>query len=68
MKDLRSSRRLVKMRQRRDKATIDRLVPVVVEARAAAVTTLSAYTPSGLAIAAQVRKTWSPSAGGLAIF
>jgi hypothetical protein len=68
MKDLRSSRRLVKMRQRRIKTGIAPIVHVTDEPKGAAPPILSAVTASGHAIEEQVRKTWSPNAGGLAIF
>ncbi len=68
MKDLRSSRRLIKMWHRREKATIDHLVHTAVEAKGAAGTTHSAFTSSGLAVEDQVRKAWRPSSVGLAIF
>jgi hypothetical protein len=68
MKDLRSSRRLIKIWQRREKATIDHLVHTAVGAKDAAGTTHSAFTSSGLAVEDQVRKAWRRSPEGLAIF
>jgi hypothetical protein len=68
MKDLRSSRRLIKMRQRRVKATSDAIVDAPADMTGAPVSTLSAYTASGLAIETQIRKAWRPSSEGLAIF
>jgi hypothetical protein len=50
MKDLRSSRRLIKIWQRREKATIDHLVDTAADAKGAAGTTHSAFTASGLAV------------------
>ncbi|HEV8680013.1 MAG TPA: hypothetical protein VGQ90_11610 [Stellaceae bacterium] len=68
MKDLRSVRRLIKLRQRRGRAIGARLAPVVGETKAAPVAPLSAHTPSGLAIEDQVRKAWAPIVGGLPTF
>ena len=68
MKDLRSSRRLIKIWQRREKATIDHLVDTAVEAKSATGTTHSAFTASGLAVEDQVRKAWWPNSVGLATF
>ena len=68
MKDLRSSRRLIKIWQRREKATIDHLVDTAVGAKGATGTTHSAFTASGLAVEDQVRKAWRPSLEGLATF
>ena len=68
MKDLRSPRRLIKMRQRRERATIDRPVHTRAAAKGAHRPTLSAFTASGLAIEDQVRKAWRPWSAGLAIF
>ena len=68
MKDLRSSRRLIKIWQRREKATIDHLVDAAADAKDATGTTHSAFTPSGLAVEDQVRKAWWPSSVGLATF
>ena len=68
MKDLRSSRRLIKIWQRREKATIDHLVATVADAKDATGTTHSAFTASGLAVEDQVRKAWWPSSVGLATF
>ena len=68
MKQLRSSRHLIKMWQRREKATIDHLVVATGDAKGAAGTTHSAFTASGLAVEDQVRKAWRPSSVGLAIF
>jgi hypothetical protein len=68
MKDLRSSRRLIKIWQRREKATIDHLVAAAADGKGATGTTHSAFTDSGLAVEDQVRKAWSPSSVGLASF
>ena len=68
MKNLRSSRHLVKIRQRRGKARIARTVDVTGDTKASAAAALSAYTSSGFAIEEQVRKAWSGSAEGLPIF
>ena len=67
MKDLRSSRRLIKMRQRRDKAPLGPAVRGSV-AKLATMPTLSAFTASGLAIEDQVRKAWRPWSAGLPMF
>ena len=68
MKHPRSSRHLIKMWHRREKATIDHLVRAIGDTKSAAATTHSAFTASGLAIEDQVRKAWHPSPVGLAIF
>ncbi len=68
MKDLHSSRRLLKMWQRREAATIDHLVRTMGAAKGAPATTHSAFTSSGLAVEEQVRKASCPSPEGLAIF
>jgi hypothetical protein len=68
MKHLRSSRHLIKMWHRREKATIDHLVRAIGDTKNAAATTHSAFTASGLAIEDQVRKAWHPSPVGLAVF
>jgi hypothetical protein len=68
MKELRSSRRLIKIWQRREKVTIDHLVDTAVDAAGTTGTTHSAFTASGLAIEDQVRKAWRRSPEGLAIF
>ena len=69
MKHLRSSRHLIKMWHRREKATIDHLVRKIDSAEtAAAPSPRSAFTASGLAIETQVRKAWQQSPVGLAIF
>lgn len=69
MKHLRSSRHLIKIWHRREKATIDRLIRGLDNAPAVAVPTPhSPFTASGLPIEAQVRKAWQQSPGGLPIF
>jgi hypothetical protein len=71
MKELRSSRRLIKIWQRREKATIHHFVDTAVDAAGTTGTTgttHSAFTASGLAIEDQVRKAWWPSSVGLATF
>ena len=68
MKQPRSSRHLIKMWHRREKATIDHLVGTTGDPKGAAVTAHSAFTSSGLAVEDQVRKAWRPSSEGLAIF
>jgi hypothetical protein len=68
MKNLRSSRRLIKMRQRREKTTIDNPARTARATRGASRPTHSAFTASGLAIEDQVRKAWRPWSAGLAIF
>jgi len=67
MKQRLSSRRLIKMWHRREKATIDRLVGAAGGAKTAT-TTHSAFTASGLAVEDQVRKAWHPNPAGIAIF
>ena len=68
MKQLRSTRHLIKMWHRREKATIDHLVRSVGDGKSSSGTTHSAFTPSGLAIEDQVRKAWRPWSAGLAMF
>jgi len=68
MKNLRSVRRLIKLRLRRGRAFGARLAPITGEAKAAPAAPLSAHTPSGLAIEDQVRKAWAPIGGGLPTF
>ncbi len=68
MKQPHSSRQLIKLWHRRDKATIDHLVRSIGNVKDAGGTTHSAFTSTGLAIEDQVRKTWRPSAVGLAMF
>jgi hypothetical protein len=68
MTALRSSRRLIKIWHRREKATLDHLVDTSVDRKTPAGTTHSAFTSSGLAIEDQVRKAWRPCSAGLAIF
>jgi hypothetical protein len=69
MKQLRSSRHIIKMWHRREKATIDHLVRAGGDAQnEAAANAHSAFTPSGLAVEAQIRKAWPQNQGGLPIF
>ncbi len=68
MKQLRSSRRLIKMWHRREKATIEHDARTIGEPKGATGTTHSAFTASGLAVEEQIRKACRPSPGGLAIF
>ena len=67
MKDLRSARRLIKIRQRRDRPSAERTASGAA-AKLAAASTLSAYTASGLAIEDQLRKAWRPWSVGLPVF
>jgi hypothetical protein len=67
MKQLISSRRLIKMWHRREKATIDQLVRTADGAKAAT-TTHSAFTASGLAVEDQIRKAWRPNPDGIPVF
>jgi len=67
MKDLRSPRRLIKMRQRRDKAAVGQ--PARGDHSDKDARPLrSAFTATGLAIEDQVRKAWRPWSAGLAVF
>ena len=68
MKRLLSSRQLIKIWHRREKATIDHLVRPTGNAKSTAGTTHSAFTSSGLAVEDQVRKAWRSGPTGLAIF
>jgi hypothetical protein len=68
MKQLRSSRQLIKMLHRREKATIRRVAHTVREPQSPVATRHSAFTASGLAIEEQVRKAWLPCSLGLATF
>jgi hypothetical protein len=68
MKRLRSSRDLIKHWHRREKATIDHLIHTIGHAKAAAGTTHSAFTASGLSVEDQVRKAWRPWSNGPAMF
>ena len=64
----RSSRHLIKMWHRSEKATIDHLVRAIRAKKRASETNHSAFTASGLAIEDQVRKAWRPPSVGLAMF
>lgn len=68
MKDLRSIRRLIKLRQQRGKALAARPASTAGEPGRAPTPPLSAHTHSGLAIEDQVRKAWAPLGGGLPTF
>ena len=68
MKQLRSSRHLIRTWHRREKATIDYLVRSIDPANNPARAKHSAFTASGLAIEDQVRKAWRPVSVGLAMF
>jgi hypothetical protein len=68
MKQLRSSRHIIKMWHRREKAMIDHLVRTLGEGRDSVGTTHSAFTPSGLVVEEQIRKACRPAAIGLAMF
>ncbi|HTV88515.1 MAG TPA: hypothetical protein VME41_05815 [Stellaceae bacterium] len=69
MKQLRSSRHLIRLWHRREKATIDHVARIVdVSPKAVAGTMHSAFTTTGLAVEDQVRKAWRPGPIGLAMF
>ena len=68
MKHLRSSRHLIKMWHRREKATIDHLVRSVYLKVDEKGTTHAPITASGLSVEDQVRKEWHSGLGGLALF
>jgi len=68
MKQLRSSRQLIKMWHRREKAMMDHLVRTVEPIKNPSGTTHSAFTASGLAVEDQVRKACRPLSVGLAMF
>jgi hypothetical protein len=69
MTKLRSSRRLIKMWHRREKATIDHLVGALRNTKAASDSRQhSPFTASGLVVEDQVRKAWQPCGTGLAMF
>jgi hypothetical protein len=59
-------RRRTKRRHVREKATIDHLVRAVFEKTTG--TVHAPYTTSGLSVEEQIRKTWRPGMGGLALF
>ena len=67
MKQPLSSRHLIKMWHRGEKATIDHLVRTLRD-RKNTETIHSAFTASGLSVEDQVRKAWRPPAVGLAMF
>jgi hypothetical protein len=68
MKQLRSSRQLIKNWHRREKATVDHLVQTVGDVKSTTGTTHSPFTSSGLAVEDQVRKACGPSNAGLPVF
>jgi hypothetical protein len=68
MKQHRSSRHVIRLWHRREKATIDHLVRRIGEPQSAPGTIHSAFTPSGLAVEDQIRKAWQPPSAGLAMF
>ena len=68
MKQLRSSRHLIKIWHRRGKATIGSAAAVAASPAKDNSPARSAYTPGGLAIEEQVRKAWRPWPAGLAMF
>ena len=70
MKQLRSSRHLIRMWHRRDKATVAPVAgPVAAVPKAVSTGTVhSAFTATGLSIEEQVRKAADRIMGGLALF
>jgi hypothetical protein len=68
MKQLRSSRHLIRMLHRREKATIDHVARNIDTSQNPPGTIHSAFTASGLAVEDQVRKAWQPATAGLAMF
>ena len=69
MKQLRSSRHLIRMWHRREKATIAQVARAVDAAPKVVTGTMhSAFTATGLAVEDQVRKAWRPYSAGLAMF
>jgi len=68
MRQLRSSRRLVKLWHRHEKVTIDHVIRTLSRPKAAKRPKLSPVTASGLVVEEQIRKAYRPSPLGLAIF
>jgi hypothetical protein len=68
MKQLRSSRHLIRMWHRREKSTIDYLVRNIAPVESPSGASHSAFTASGLAVEDQVRKAWQPPTAGIAMF
>ena len=68
MKQLRSSRHLIRMWHRREKATIDQVARNIDRVQMPSGTLHSPFTASGLAVEDQVRKAWQPATAGLAMF
>jgi hypothetical protein len=66
MKQLRSTRHLIKMLHRREKAIIARVAARA--PKAVSGTVHSAFTRTGLSVEEQVRKAWQPVPLGLAMF
>jgi hypothetical protein len=64
----RSSRHVIRLWHRREKAMIDHLVRALGDPQAVPGSTHSAFTASGLAVEDQVRKAWRPPSAGLAMF
>ncbi|MBV9827649.1 MAG: hypothetical protein JO001_18600 [Alphaproteobacteria bacterium] len=68
MKDVLSSRNLIKRLHRREKATIDHLVSSIGASNVATPTRHSAFTDAGLSVEEQIRKAWHSGPVGLAVF
>jgi hypothetical protein len=68
MKQLLSTRRLIKAWHKREKATIDHLVGALGGGKTTSGTVHSPLTETGLAVEEQVRKAWRPCGVGLPIF
>jgi len=66
MKQLRSTRYLIKMLYRREKAIVARAAARA--PKAVSGTMHSAFTRTGLSVEEQVRKAWEPGPLGLALF
>jgi hypothetical protein len=68
MKQMLSTRRVIRAWHKREKATIDHLVGAIGGAKAAAGTVHSPMTQTGLVVEEQLRKAWRPCGVGLPIF
>ena len=68
MKQLRSSRHLIRMWHRREKATIHHVARNIGTLKNPPGMSHSAFTATGLAVEDQVRKAWQPPTAGLAMF
>jgi hypothetical protein len=68
MRQLRSSRRLVKMWHRHEKVTIDHVIRTLSKPKPAKRPKLSPFTASGLSVEEQIHKAWHPGPLGLATF